>query len=126
MVSDITIMIVEDVREDRQLIKHHIKKMGFSNIVEAVDGESALKQLEKTKVDLIIADRYMSNMDGMVFYQKLQENQNLKNIPFLMTTAEHGKEKIVQAMHLGIRNYIIKPVEPENLQIKIKRLLKME
>ena len=126
MVSDVTIMIVEDVKEDRDLIKRYLKKMGFVNTIEADDGDTALKLLDKAKVDLMIVDRYMPGVDGLVLFQKLQENIKLKDIPFLMVTAEHDKEKIGDAMKLGIRNYIIKPIDPENLESKVKRLLSLE
>ena len=126
MVSNVEIMVVEDVKEDMKLIKYHLKRMGFPNVIEANDGDTALQLLNHSKVDLIIADRYMPNMDGLVLFQKLQENEKLKDIPFLMTTAEHEKEKIIDAMKLGISNYIIKPIDPENLESKVKRLLNVE
>ena len=124
MVSAITIMVVDDSKGDRHLVKHHLKSMGLENTLEAGDGETALALLDKTKVDLIIADWYMPNMSGLIFYQKVQENKNLKDIPFLMTTAEETKEKIIQAMKLGIRHYIIKPFSPEDFKEKVKSLLK--
>ena len=126
MVSDFLILIVEDSEGDRLLIKYHLKKMGLVNFIEANNGEMALKLLGKSKADLIIADRYMPNMDGLALYQKLQANEDLKSIPFLMVTAEHIKEEIARVMTLGIRNYIIKPIDPDNLQAKVKRLLKIE
>jgi two-component system chemotaxis response regulator CheY len=120
------ILLVDDSREDRTLLKYHLKKMGFNDLVEAIDGASALALLKAGKIDLIISDRYMSEMDGLVFYGKLQEDDNLKNIPFLLLTSENQKEKITETIRLGIRNYVVKPIDHESLERKIKRMLQLE
>lgn len=120
------ILLVDDSREDRTLLTYHLKKMGFSDLIEAFDGVSALQLLKGEKVDLIISDRYMPEMDGLAFYGKLQEDDNLKNIPFLLLTSENQKEKITETIRLGIRNYVVKPVDHESLEIKIKRMLQVD
>lgn len=117
------ILIVEDSKEDRSLIKYHLKKCGLLNIAEADDGKSALELLQGEKVDLIIADRYMPEMDGLSFFKKLQEDDMLAKIPFLMITAEYSSGKVVETLELGIRNYLIKPYDPEILVDKIKKML---
>lgn len=117
------ILLVEDVKEDRTLIKYHLKKNGLENIVEADHGESALELLKENSFNLIIADRYMPEMDGLTLFKKVREDKTNADIPFLLITAEHNREKILETMKLGIRDYIIKPFDPEILVDKVKKLL---
>lgn len=120
---DHKIMLVDDNNVDRKMLKFHLKKKGFNNFVETFDGASALDLLKEGKVDLIISDRYMQSMDGLDFFKKLQENNDTKSIPFLLLTAENQKEKIAETIRLGIRNYIVKPIDPETLIDKVKKML---
>lgn len=117
------ILLVEDVKEDRTLIKYHLKKNGLENIVDADHGESALELLKENSFNLIIADRYMPEMDGLTLFKKIRENKTIADVPFLMITAEHNREKILETMKLGIRDYIIKPFDAEILVDKVKKLL---
>lgn len=117
------ILIVDDSTEDRSLIKHHLKKSGLQNIAEVSDGKSALELLQNEKVDLIIADRYMPEMDGLSFFKKLQEDKVLAKIPFLIVTAEYNCDKVVETLELGIRDYLIKPYDPVIMIDKVKRML---
>ena len=121
--SKIKILIVDDENTSKHLMRHHLFTLGFSNVLEASDGESAIKVLRDQKVDLIIADWNMPNLNGVDFFQSIQSDPALKNIPFLMTSVEEEKEKISEAIQAGIRNYIIKPVYAETLNAKITQML---
>jgi two-component system chemotaxis response regulator CheY len=121
--SEITILIVDDENTSKQLMRHHLYTLGFSKVLEAGDGESALKVLCDQKVDMIITDWNMPNLNGVGFFQSLQSDPSLKKIPFLMTSVEGEKEKITEAIQAGIRNYIIKPVYAETLNAKIVQML---
>ena len=124
-ITDHRILIVEDDVDMRNLIRHYLKKINIHQCIEAVDGQSALTVLQSEKVDLIISDLYMPNMTGLELYTQIKENKDLNQIPFLMISAESSKTKITEAMMLGVRNYIIKPIDAENMIAKIKRLLKI-
>lgn len=119
------VLIVEDDVDTRNLIRLYLKKLGILHSMEAEDAPEALRLLEAEPVDLIISDLYMPGMNGFDFFRKLHEDARLKDIPFLMITADASKSKILEAMTMGIRNYIIKPVDAENLMAKISRLLKI-
>lgn len=117
------ILVVDDENTAKHLIRHHLFTLGFSDVIEANDGDDALQILDKEKVDLIIADWNMPKKDGIVFFKCLQENPSLKGIPFLMTSVEGEKEKIKQAIQAGVRHYIVKPVYAETLGKKINQML---
>ena len=117
------ILIVDDLMTTRLFIRKLLRKLGFSNVSMAGDGEEALIEFKVKQIDLIICDWNMPNMDGMVFFKHLQKDTKLKNIPFLLMTAEKGKEKVVEAIKSGINHYIVKPVELGVLEKKLKEIL---
>ncbi len=125
MKQKIRILVVDDENASQTLIKHHLISLGFSNILSATDGEAALKILKSESIDLIITDWHMPGVDGIEVYKSIREDPDLKSIPFLMITSETGKARVMEAMKLGIRNYIIKPVYAHILKAKIQDLLKL-
>lgn len=117
------VMLVDDSNVDRKMLKFHLKKIGFEEFIETFDGASALELLREEKVCLIISDRYMQPMDGLALFKKLQEDKNTRDIPFLLLTAENERDKIAETIRLGIRNYVVKPIDPGTLVDKIKKML---
>ena len=96
------------------------QKLGYTNVVLGGDGEIALKEFALKSFDLIISDWHMPNMDGLDFYKALSKNQKWSDIPFLLITEEKERNKVVEA---GIKEYLVKPVKPENLSNKIKEVV---
>ena len=117
---DINILIVEDLLTTRLFLRRTLKKLGYTNVVLSEDGEVAIKELELKPFDLIISDWHMPNMDGLGFYKALSKNRKWSEIPFLLITAEKERNKVVEA---GIKEYLVKPVKPENLSNKIKEVV---
>ncbi|MBC7196499.1 MAG: response regulator [Deferribacterales bacterium] len=118
-----TIITVDDSSTMRRIIKNTLMKIGFSNILEAANGIEALEVLAKNKVDLIITDWNMPEMDGLTFIKALRAKSEYKEIPILMVTTEAAKEDILTALRSGVNNYIVKPFTPETLQEKVFKLL---
>ena len=117
------ILIVEDVSVMKHLVRRFLQEMGFKNLIEAEDGEKALEILKTEEVDLIISDWMMPNMDGIRFLKILRESDTLREIPFLMITANDEKEHIMEAARAGVTDYIIKPLAAQSFEKKIKELL---
>ena len=122
---DYTVCVVEDERVARTLTLEMLKKMGFNKIVASRNGQIALEKLKTQKADLIICDWHMPVMDGLEFYKAIKNEETLKDIPFLMVTVEDSKEKVVEALKLGIRDYIVKPLQKSSFENKVKTLLKV-
>ncbi len=120
-----TICVVEDERVSRTMVVELLKKMGINRIVASTNGEIALQKLRVQKVDLIISDWHMPVMDGLEFYKAVKKDESLEKIPFLMVTVEDSKEKVIEALKLGIRDYIVKPVSKNSFESKVKSLLKI-
>jgi two-component system, chemotaxis family, chemotaxis protein CheY len=120
--TSINVLIVDDFATMRRIIKGVLKQLGFNNLIEAEDGEIALKELRKEKVGLIVSDWNMPNMTGLELLKAVRADSSLKNIPFLMVTAEGQKENVIQAVQAGVSNYIVKPFTPETFNAKLEKI----
>ena len=120
---DIMVLVVDDFATMRRILKDNLRRMGFSKIVEAEDGCLALEELKKNKIDLIISDWNMPNMNGLDLLKAVRGDERLRHIPFIMVTAEGQKASIVKAVQSGVTNYIVKPFTSEVLNEKLKLLL---
>lgn len=114
------ILIVDDDLHIRELIKVFLRNKGF-DIVEASDGVEALSKLEAVKVDMVILDVMMPNMDG---WQLCSELREYYDIPLLMLTAKGETSQKVKGFQLGTDDYLVKPFEPMELVMRVKALLK--
>ncbi|MCB1158280.1 MAG: response regulator [Leptospiraceae bacterium] len=116
-------MIIDDSTVFRKVVSMHLKNANFE-VVEAVDGLDALNKLEAEKVNLIICDVNMPNMDGLTFVGKVRANPSLKFIPVIMLTTESQEEKKLKGMEAGARAWLVKPFSPEQLLSAISRLMR--
>jgi len=120
---DMKVLVVDDFASMRRVIKGALKQMGFTMIIEAEDGNDALKQLKKEEIGLILSDWNMPRMTGIDLLKAVKSDEGLKDIPFVMVTAEGQKDNVVDALQAGVDNYIMKPFTPESLEQKIKKVL---
>ena len=112
------ILVVDDFSTMRRIVKNILRQLGFTNIVEAEDGQQALNKVMEGGIDMIISDWNMPNMMGIDFLKAVRGNPNTKAIPFLMVTAEANKENILAAVQAGVSNYVVKPFTAEVLEQK--------
>ncbi len=115
----IKILVVDDFATMRSMIKNLFKDLGFVNIEEAKDCVQAYNKLKQGGFGFIASDWNMPNLDGLGLLKKIRGDEELKDLPFLMVTAEAEKEKIVLALQAGVNNYIVKPFTGEVLKSKI-------
>ena len=120
---NIKILVVDDFATMRRILKGNLRQLGFSNILEAEDGRLALEELKKNKVDLIISDWNMPNMTGLELLKAVRGDESLKQIPFVMVTAEGQKDNVMEAAKAGVSNYVVKPFTPDTLEEKLKKVL---
>ena len=121
---NIRVLVVDDFATMRRIIKGVLKQLGFSNIVEAEDGDVALEELKKDEYGLILADWNMPNMSGLELLKAVRSDKDLQRIPFIMVTAEGQKDNILEAVKAGVSNYVIKPFTPETINEKLKKVFK--
>ncbi len=128
--ANLTILLAEDSPSVMELTKEFLSDLGFEKIYTARDGIEALDRIRLMyqrggKFDLVISDWEMPKMDGLMLLKKIRQNESLKKIPFIILTANDKKEHVLKAVQAGINNYIVKPVDPETLQLKIIETLKL-
>ncbi|MBF0223956.1 MAG: chemotaxis response regulator CheY [Desulfobacterales bacterium] len=117
------VLVVDDFATMRRIVKNILKQLGFSNIVEADDGTTALEALKVNKIDLIISDWNMPKMTGLDFLKAVRASEEYKHLPFLMVTAEAQKQNVIDAVQAGVSNYIVKPFTAETISEKLKKIL---
>jgi two-component system chemotaxis response regulator CheY len=120
--SKMKILVVDDFSTMRRIVKNILKQLGYENVLEADDGTSALITLKNEKIDFIISDWNMAQMSGIELLKAVRTTEELKNIPFLMVTAEGNKENVIEAVKNRVNNYIVKPFTPETLMEKITKI----
>ena len=120
--TNVKILVVDDFATMRKIIKNILLQLGFKDILEADDGTTALELLKKQKVDLIISDWNMPKMPGIELLKTVRKNEDLKDIKFIMVTAEAQKESVVEAIKHGVNQYVIKPFTPETLKEKLEKV----
>lgn len=121
--ADLKILAVDDSPTMRRIIINTLKRAGFDDVVEATDGKDALAKLKIEKINFVITDWNMPEMDGLTFVTTLRSTDQFKNMPVLMVTTRSVKDDILEAMKAGVNNYIVKPFTPDTLKQKIEQIL---
>ncbi len=106
----------------RQMISFTLNSVGHE-VIQACDGKEALQLLQGKKVDLVIADVNMPNMDGITLVKNLREQPDYKFTPILMLTTESQESKRQQGKVAGATGWIVKPFNPEQLLNVVKKVL---
>ena len=123
MESDLKFLVVDDVSSMRTLIKSLLRGFGFANVTSAKSGEEAQKMLDEGDFEFILADWHMSPGNGLELLNYVRETPRLQKIPFIMVTAENTKDKILEAIHFGVDDYIVKPFTTAQLEEKVLQVL---
>ena len=116
------VLVVDDFSTMRRIIKNTLRQLGFDNVVEADDGESAVRRLESERIDFIISDWNMPKMSGLELLKYVRSHEEFKDLPFLMVTAEAQKENVLEAVKAKVSNYIVKPFTADTLGEKIDKI----
>jgi DNA-binding NtrC family response regulator len=114
------ILIVDDDEAIRELLKEFFQGLGYE-VATAVNGSEGLKLASHHNFDCIISDHLMPDINGLELLEQIRE-QNRK-VPFLMITGYPTIETAVEVMKRGAYDYITKPLELEDVRIKVERAL---
>jgi two-component system chemotaxis response regulator CheY len=116
------VLVVDDFSTMRRIVKNILRQLGFENIVEADDGETAVRKLESERIDFVVSDWNMPKMSGLELLKWVRSHPEFKDMPFLMVTAEAQKENILEAVKFKVSQYIVKPFTAETLAEKIDKI----
>jgi two-component system, chemotaxis family, chemotaxis protein CheY len=118
-----TILIVDDSASLRTVVKLALTRAGY-DVLEAGDGRDALAKLEQAaKVNLIVSDVNMPNMDGISFVKEVKAHARHKFTPVIMLTTEGQDEKKQQGRAAGAKAWIVKPFNPPQLLDAVSKLI---
>jgi two-component system chemotaxis response regulator CheY len=118
----VRVLVVDDFPTMRRIVRSLLRQLGFENVDEAENGEDALKKLRSAEYGLVISDWNMPVMEGLELLKHIRNDPQLKDIPFLMVTAEAEKEKVIEAIKSGVDNYIVKPFTGDALKEKLEKI----
>ena len=117
-----TIMTVDDSASVRQMVAFTLKNAGYS-VIEASDGKDALAKMAG-KVDMVITDLNMPNMDGIALIKAVRAQAAYKFIPIIMLTTESQAGKKQEGKEAGATGWIVKPFKPEQLLDVVRKVLR--
>ena len=118
-----TVLIVDDVPANVDLLEALLAKFNF-NILKASSGQEALEIAKKEHPNLVLLDVMMPGLNGFQVCEKLREDQTFAAVPIIIVTAKAVEDKdIVESLEKGADDYVIKPVNGEDLSKKVKSLL---
>jgi two-component system chemotaxis response regulator CheY len=118
-----TVLIVDDSASMRQLVTFALKGAGY-DVVEAIHGKDALGKLGGAKVDMMITDLNMPEMDGIEFIKNVRGNAASKFTPIVMLTTESQESKKQEGKQAGASGWLVKPFKPEELIELVKKFVK--
>lgn len=120
--TGIKVLVVDDMSTMRRIVKNVLRQIGFSDIIEAENGQDALTKLKAGGFGLVVSDWNMPVMQGIELLRAVRADAELKTLPFLMVTAEAQKENLIEAVQAGVSNYVVKPFTAEVLQGKLEKI----
>ncbi|MEI8171344.1 MAG: response regulator [Rhodoferax sp.] len=116
-----TILIVDDSASMRQVLGIALRGAGYT-VIEGCDGRDALTKLTGQKINLIISDVNMPNMDGIAFLKAVKQLPAYKFTPVIMLTTVTEDAKMAEGRAAGARAWVAKPFQPEKLIDAAQRL----
>ena len=123
MTKNLKILFVEDEERIRTSLKETIGEE-FNKFSIAKDGKEGLEKFSNTHFDLVISDISMPKMSGLEMVAEIKKIS--KNIPIILLSAYSEKEKLLQAIDIGVTKYLIKPLDPEELLETISEIIQKD
>ena len=115
------VMVVEDEKNIRKLIEIKLSNLGY-NVILAENGKDALFKLAENHVDIMLVDAMMPVMDGYELVKEIRNDGN--NVPVIMVTARGSLADKSQGFDVGVDDYMVKPIEFDELSLRIKAVLR--
>ena len=117
------ILVVDDDSAINELIKVNLELAGYK-VIQAFDGTTGFALCKQELPSVVVLDVMMPEVDGFTVAQRIRKNDSTKNIPIIMLTALSQLNDKVNGFNIGVDDYLVKPFEMEELQVRIRALLK--
>ncbi|MDB4964593.1 MAG: histidine kinase [Myxococcales bacterium] len=119
------ILIVDDERLNRELLKVLLEAEGYS-LASATNGAEALAMVEKDPPDLILLDVMMQGLDGYQLAARLKSNVATKSIPIIMVTVSDDRDAKMRGLNAGAEDFLSKPIDRAELRVRVRNLLRLK
>ena len=117
------ILVVEDEPDIRKLVQYNLAQEHFK-VLEAEDGEQALKIVQRDKPNLLILDLILPGLSGLELCRILRDRSDTAKLPILMLTAKAGETDRVLGLEMGADDYLTKPFSPRELVARVRAILR--
>lgn len=117
-----TILVVDDNRDNVEILRAFLDSRGY-RVVCALDGKSALAKMEEVAPDLVLLDVMMPGIDGWQVCRTIKNHPEFGSTRVMMVTAKGGFEDKMEGMRSGADDYVVKPIDLNELAEKVKRNL---
>ena len=114
------VLIAEDSATVRQLVAARLRADGYE-VLEASDGEEALKLAREEAPDLLVLDKVMPKLDGFEVIRALRQDPLTSQVPIVMLTERTNEEDVLGGLDLGVEDYMPKPFSPHELSARVRR-----
>jgi len=122
-INEKTILVVDDEKNIRELVKFNLESRGYK-VIEAADGEEALKLVKTSEPALIILDLMLPKVEGLEVCRILKGNPSTKKLPIIMLTALGDEIDKIVGLELGADDYITKPFSPRELVARVRAVIR--
>jgi DNA-binding response OmpR family regulator len=122
-VKEATILVVDDIRIIRRLVKVNLELEGYT-VNEAENGEEAVRMIREDKPDLVLLDVVMPFLDGFQVLKRIREEDDTRNIPVIMLTSCAEEANQIKGWEMGISDFVAKPFNPNALVNVVNRVLR--
>ncbi len=114
------VLVVDDYSMVARILGRLLKQAGFADVDEATDGEEALTKMRERKYGLVISDWHMAPTSGIELLRQAKADEQLRDIPFIMVSAEAAPENAALAKAEGASSYVVKPFDSQALKGRIQ------
>src|ERR1043166_185610 len=117
-----TFLVVEDFENSRFMMRR-LREMAGYQVLEASDGEQAVRMASEQRPALILMDLSLPKLDGLSATREIRKKRGLRNIPIVAVSAHDSPETRAEALAAGCNEYVTKPIDFDNLNAILKRFI---
>lgn len=117
-----TVMVVEDFEDNRFMMRRLLEMSGY-HVLEAINGEEAIRIAEQEHPDLILMDLSLPLLDGLAATRRIREREDLRGVPIVAVSAHDTADFHAEALAAGCNDYVTKPIDFDQLEALLQRLL---
>jgi two-component system cell cycle response regulator len=117
--ADYTLLVVDDNDDNRYTLTGRLAREGYTTVVTATNGREALDLLAGRRVDLVLLDVMMPELNGYEVLEWLRGDEHLRHVPVIMISAVDQLESVVRCIELGAQDYLPKPFNPVLLRARV-------